>query len=266
MDNITIEQRRKTLDEIIKSEDFKKIVENIVNNKLTYYDWLQNNLPVMSVGEFTFSKKYVLNYFYHCMLMDESNDENVVYFIRNEYTGLLKIGKTNNLSRRITEIERCFNFLGLDTQKLVIEAISYCPFGINNGKVETFYHNLFKEKRKNGEWFDVSYEELMNTLYCDYIINGVIVAVENITDFPDGAKTICLEEENVEILRKNIENNLVEKLSKELCIFDNIFKFNKKETIPSEKLYNYLIGLKKNDGNLDNKIKHRIEHILEFMD
>ena len=208
----------------------------------------------------------VLNYFYHCMLMDESNDENVVYFIRNEYTGLLKIGKTNNLSRRITEIERCFNFLGFDTQKLVIEAISYCPFGINNGKVETFYHNLFKEKRKNGEWFDVSYEELMNTLYCDYIINGVIVAVENITDFPDGAKTICLEEENVEILRKNIENNLVEKLSKELCIFDNIFKFNKKETIPSEKLYNYLIGLKKNDGNLDNKIKHRIEHILEFMD
>ena len=113
MKDILIEQKKEVLSQIIETEDFKNLVDNTLNLKLKYYNLLNKILPTMYIGDHELSKESMLNYFYQCMFMDEYNDENVVYFIRNQYTGLLKIGKTSNLKRRIKEIERCSTFLGL---------------------------------------------------------------------------------------------------------------------------------------------------------
>lgn len=269
MYNKTIEERKEILNQVISSKNFKDTVNKIVKNKIAYYNWLKNNIKIKPLQNgLDFSFNYTLDYIYKCMLMDKKCSSSIIYFIRNEYNGLLKIGKTNNLQRRIKEIENCFNFLGLDTSKLVVEAISYCPYGMNNGKVETYYHNLFKEKRKNGEWFDISYEELVDSLYVDYIINGVIVTVEDENDFPNGVKKLTLAENNYETLKENISNALKEDISKQLGIFDMFYCLKKNDNITySEELFNYIMSLdSSSDTNLDNKIKQDIENILSFID
>ena len=273
MNNITMEQRKDALNKIISSEDFENTVDKIIENKMSYYNWLKNNIKpkqLLNCEDIDFSFNYALNYVYRCMLMDNENKTYVVYFIRNKYNGLLKIGKTNDLQRRINEIESCFNFLGLDTNELVVEAMSYCPYGMNNGKVETYYHNLFKEKRKIGEWFDVSYDELLNSLFVDYIINGVLVTVEDTYYFPNGVKKLKLAENDYKLLKKEVTNELKEKVSKQLGILNtdisNIFNRNNNITY-SEDLFNYIMSLNSsNDTNLDNKIKKDIENILSFID
>ena len=273
MNNITMEQRKDALNKIISSEDFENTVDKIIENKMSYYNWLKNNIKpkqLLNCEDIDFSFNYALDYVYRCMLMDSEHKSSIVYFIRNKYNGLLKIGKTNNLQRRINEIENCFNFLGLDTNELVVEAISYCPYGMNNGKVETYYHNLFKEKRKIGEWFDVSYDELLNSLFIDYIINGVLVTVEDTYDFPNGVKKLKLAENDYKLLKKEVTNELKEKVSKQLGILNtdiyNIFNRNNNITY-SEDLFNYIMSLNSsNDTNLDNKIKKDIENILSFID
>ena len=273
MNNITMEQRKDVLNKIISSEDFENAVDKIIENKMYYYNWLKNNInpkQLLNCEDIDFSFNYALDYVYRCMLMDSEHKTSVVYFIRNKYNGLLKIGKTNDLQRRINEIESCFNFLGLDTNELAVEAISYCPYGMNNGKVETYYHNLFKEKRKIGEWFDVSYDELLNSLFVDYIINGVLVTVEDTYDFPNGVKKLKLAENDYKLLKKEVTNELKEKVSKQLGILNtdiyNIFNRNNNITY-SEDLFNYIMSLNSsNDTNLDNKIKKDIENILYFID
>lgn len=273
MNNITMEQRKDALNKIISSEDFENTVDKIIENKMSYYNWLKNNIKpkqLLNCEDIDFSFNYALDYVYRCMLMDSEHKTSVVYFIRNKYNGLLKIGKTNDLQRRINEIESCFNFLGLDTNELAVEAISYCPYGMNNGKVETYYHNLFKEKRKIGEWFDVSYDELLNSLFVDYIINGVLVTVEDTYDFPNGVKKLKLAENDYKLLKKEVTNELKEKISKQLGILNtdiyNIFNRNNNITY-SEDLFNYIMSLNSsNDTNLDNKIKKDIENILSFID
>ena len=273
MNNITMEQRKDALNKIISSKDFENTVDKIIENKMSYYNWLKNNIKpkqLLNCEDIDFSFNYALNYVYRCMLMDNEHKTSVVYFIRNKYNGLLKIGKTNDLQRRINEIESCFNFLGLDTNELAVEAISYCPYGMNNGKVETYYHNLFKEKRKIGEWFDVSYDELLNSLFVDYIINGVLVTVEDTYDFPNGVKKLKLAENDYKLLKKEVTNELKEKVSKQLGILNtdiyNIFNRNNNITY-SEDLFNYIMSLNSsNDTNLDNKIKKDIENILSFID
>ena len=273
MNNITMEQRKDALNKIISTEDFENTVDKIIENKMSYYNWLKNNIKpkqLLNCEDIDFSFNYALDYVYRCMLMDSKHKTSVVYFIRNKYNGLLKIGKTNDLQRRINEIESCFNFLGLDTNELAVEAISYCPYGMNNGKVETYYHNLFKEKRKIGEWFDVSYDELLNSLFVDYIINGVLVTVEDTYDFPNGVKKLKLAENDYKLLKKEVTNELKEKVSKQLGILNtdiyNIFNRNNNITY-SEDLFNYIMSLNSsNDTNLDNKIKKDIENILSFID
>ena len=272
MNNITMEQRKDALNKIISSKDFENTVDKIIENKMSYYNWLKNNIKpkqLLNCEDIDFSFNYALDYVYRCMLMDSEHKTSVVYFIRNKYNGLLKIGKTNDLQRRINEIESCFNFLGLDTNELAVEAISYCPYGMNNGKVETYYHNLFKEKRKIGEWFDVSYDELLNSLFVDYIINGVLVTVEDTYDFPNGVKKLKLAENDYKLLKKEVTNELKEKVSKQLGILNtdiyNIFNRNNNITY-SEDLFNYIMSLNSSsDTNLDNKIKKDIENILSFI-
>lgn len=268
--NITMEQRKELLNKVISSEDFKEAVDKIIENKMSYYNWLKKNIkmkPLYGYEDISPSFNYAMDYIYKCMLMDRGYKSSIVYFIRNKYTGLLKIGKTNDLQRRISEIENCFNFLGLDTNELVVEAISYCPYGMNNGKVETYYHKLFKEKRKNGEWFDVSYDELMNSLYIDYIINGVLVTIEDVCDFPCGVKKLKLAETDYELLKNEIYRDLKKDISKELGIFSFDILESSEDITYSEELFNYIMSLdSSSDTNLDNKIKKEVEKILSFIE
>lgn len=81
-----------------------------------------------------------------------------VYFIRNEYNGMIKIGKTKNLSRRIQQIGAHFMQCGLEPKlKIVMLHLTFPRFIT---KLENYYHTRFKNNRKYGEWFNVDAKKL----------------------------------------------------------------------------------------------------------
>ena len=268
MNNITMKQREKAFENFINSEPFNDAIEIIVNNKISYYDWIKQYILNGSKDNTDEALNTGIDYIYKCMLLDgyiDCNNHSIVYFIRNEYNGLLKIGKTNNLYRRKNEIEKCFNFLGMDTQKITVEAISYCPFGMNNSQVESYYHNLYKNKRVNGEWFDVSKVELFNDLDIYTIINGILVSVEDINIFSKGVKCAHLLEENEKELRNEVKETLFDKYDSFFGIFSHKWMYrHTNNKISSKDMYEYILSLEKDeDLILENKILREINEILK---
>lgn len=268
MNNITMEQRKEAFNNFINSKPFNDGVNTIANNKLTYYTWLKNYIAEGSVNKSETSIARDIKHIYKCMLLDERIEccnTSVVYFIRNQYNGLLKIGKTTNLARRIQEIEKCFTFLGMDIQKIKVEAISYCPYNMNNGQVESYYHDLFQEYRITGEWFDINYNILIENLNVDMSINNIIVTIEDPIDFPKGVKHCEILEADKDKLISDIKNNLYDKYDKFFEIFSHKWMYRKcTNKISSKEIYDYITSLNSSDDlNLDNKIINKIEQILK---
>lgn len=77
-------------------------------------------------------------------IVDNKNKrkESYVYFIQNPITGYIKIGFTNNLSRRI----KTFNTANANDLKLIYYVLADRNF-------ESSMHNYFKDDRVNREWF-----------------------------------------------------------------------------------------------------------------
>lgn len=265
---------------ILELEEFDNTIKSIIQNRMYFYNvlkeyFLKNWKPNGILANPNSYFNYAIDYCFRCMVMDGKIsgfcNTNVVYFIRNEYTGLLKIGKTNNLKRRIHEINRAFNFLGFDIQKLTVEAISYCPFGVSNSKIETYYHNKCKEYRVNGEWFDISPDFLYeNLIMCaDYIIKGIPVVVEDGFDCDTYFRKIMLIESNSDLLYEITKNELSKDIMEKLGIKNsNMFTmlFSQKRNsyeLFSYDIWNYITNLKSGDEfNLDKKIIYNIENML----
>jgi len=149
-----------------------------------------------------------------------------VYIIKEEDTNKYKIGKSNNLKNR-------FNVFGvkLPFEFEVIHVI-HCD---DYHRAETAFHNLFKNRHANGEWYELSQIEVdwlkigrypyeiqryvKRDLFKDNLIN----------DYEDRFK--CLEEKNATLEKEKEE--LIEHNKK---IIDELDKENKKSLILEEKL------------------------------
>lgn len=75
----------------------------------------------------------------------------LVYFIKSEETGLIKIGYSKDLMGRINGLRQ--------EHKAEMELIHYISTYDSVG-LEQVMHTLFSEKRINGEWFDLSEEDI----------------------------------------------------------------------------------------------------------
>lgn len=245
------------LNVLCNTEIFESIINEKIKTDLLYYDWLQKYLNSKDQSSFKRDIEYINN----CRMIDTMKQVPIVYFIRNQYTGLLKIGKTNDLKRRINEIRNTYKFLGMNTQELILEAISYCPYGISNAIVESYYHNLFKSHRKTGEWFDITYEQLQNIFITDYIINGVMVCVEDPDDYNN--TSMCkLIESDINQLKQFERNTFIKSYKRKYGIYDIPFEIiGKYDYIRSIDLYKYIMS-QSDDINLNNKIKAVIENVL----
>ena len=81
-------------------------------------------------------------------------DNGFVYFLKSE-TGHYKIGKTSNVKSRIKTLQVCSPY------KLDL----YCYFKTSEmSEVEEKMHEIFHEKRANGEWFSITEEEIDSLL------------------------------------------------------------------------------------------------------
>lgn len=254
------------LNELICSTQFNDAVNFFVDVKLDYYDKLKKYIFKGCKEKTQQSLEDGIEHIYRCMLLDEyvpCNNTSIVYFIRNQYNGLLKIGKTNNLARRLREIEKSFTFLGMDTQKLSVEAISYCPFNMDNSQVESYYHDLYKENRILGEWFDISYDQLWNDMDIVTVSNGIIVSIEDPIIFPKNVKCANLIEIDINKLKSKISRELIDLYKKSEGNFDILNLLSEKQ-IFAQDIWEYILTLEKDeDLLLDKKIFKKIEGIIE---
>lgn len=89
-------------------------------------------------------------------------EKNHVYVIENKFTKLCKVGKSNNPSKRINDI--C-NMAGIVAPRIFISS----PI-VRHDILETATHREFFNKRIVGEWFDESFENLIQFIE-DFISN-----------------------------------------------------------------------------------------------
>lgn len=82
------------------------------------------------------------------VIMDELPQHEYVYFLKAD-NGLIKIGKTKDINNRITQLNPKLPY---DLKLLHTIKTNY-PY-----KLEGFLHKIFSDKRKKGEWFDLSSE------------------------------------------------------------------------------------------------------------
>lgn len=82
--------------------------------------------------------------------------KSLVYFISNGRA--IKIGKTSNIHQRLSNLQTS------SPDQLNLIGVIYTS---DNTLLENKVHNYFKEKRINGEWFNISREEVIK--YMDYL-------------------------------------------------------------------------------------------------
>lgn len=98
----------------------------------------------------------------YCLLSTTAHIE-FVYFIYNEATNLIKIGKSENLIQRLRSINSIFKTqFGLENKIHIIDSI--CVPSGNSLKLEKLIHEKFKNFRENGEWFNIDRKQVFNLL------------------------------------------------------------------------------------------------------
>lgn len=94
-------------------------------------------------------------------LMQNEPNYGFVYFLKNDDTGLTKIGFTKDLPARMKAITNQFkNLIGTEPNLRLI-AVQFTHEKVMK-LVEKEFHSNYKNSRKFGEWFDISEEGIVN--------------------------------------------------------------------------------------------------------
>lgn len=218
-------------DESMTQEEAKKMVWKIINCiKDIKYDHEQiakklfNNLNDESFGE--------VYYTVDCI---DKKMRSCVYFIKNEYNGLIKIGKTEDFNKRIKQIKSWFLQCGLEPKIKIIMLHTTFPSFLS--KLESYYHKQYKKHRKYGEWFDISEEEL--------------TSIDNFGDGFDFVENvlICFEEyENLSLKKSGTSFELISYVNN--LVDDYILRnYIRKQLNYDSQNFIDVIGSKKNNVN-----------------
>lgn len=107
--------------------------------------------------------KYI-NRFYKIYDIHSSRTVSCIYFIKNNTTGYIKIGKTKNLNSRISEIDSlCKNHIGGNT---CLKRVILCSES-ELSKIEQEMHKHYNQYNIRGEWYDVDNLEYDDFYFCD---------------------------------------------------------------------------------------------------
>lgn len=176
--------------------------------------------------------------------------EKGLYLIRNNYNNNIKIGITDDIEKRIKQLESYFYHVGI---KCDLELLYYVH-NIDNIGMEKRLHSKYKNYRVCGEWFAIN--NIINSVIT--YIDNVIKEERNMIKHNENYKT---NEEIISYLESIEGNKLYCKMIDELI--DYIYPLNKKGTIwrSYKKINEYLIqrGIKyeiKSSRHMINKVKH----------
>lgn len=127
------------------------------------------------------AKSSIGDVIYRNFLSLSRNQFEFVYFIKNETTGLIKIGMTKNPHDRLLAIKTSLNTAtGIDNQLRYVGII--CTTSTEMKVLEKRLHDKYALYRKFGEWFDLSEIHILNTYFTNaYKINNIPISIEKNT-------------------------------------------------------------------------------------
>lgn len=172
MSNVVIKTFKK-LDELCNNlsnedkEDIEngiKIIGEIYNESIKLLDKKYDNIQLI----YSNYSEELLNNLYRIYQISQNNkytnDLSCIYFIKNKYTGLIKIETTENIFKRYNQLESIFkNNFGIDDALTVLGIIIIPPK--EKIKLESFYHQKYKKYRTFGEWFKINFEIIERDLF-----------------------------------------------------------------------------------------------------
>lgn len=117
-------------------------------------------------------------YYIEIFLSLSRNQFEFVYFIKNETTGLIKIGMTKNPHNRLMTIRTTLNTAtGINNQLKYVGLI--CMTSTEMKDFEKELHTKYASYRKFGEWFKLSESHILNTYFTNsYRVNDIPVSIE----------------------------------------------------------------------------------------
>lgn len=118
------------------------------------------------------------NIFYRMYLEDKKNRTEYVYFIKNDTTGLIKIGMTTNPHDRLSSISYTLKTAtGMEHDLKFIGIIYMTSSSMKD--YESALHKKYEKYRKYGEWFDISEKEIIDTYFIDsFNVGGIRLDIE----------------------------------------------------------------------------------------
>ena len=170
------ESAYKELSDLLNFEEFKKFKKN----EVTFIDNRQRSQKVFKINRTLFNyvvlgytgrnakiyrAKFILAFeelekqvkiFLTQQTIYPNLKRQQVYILKNTITNMIKVGVTNDIKRRLSELQ---NASGCE-----INVEYLAPKSDNAQQIESFIHKKLSAKRGIGEWFNVSVEEAINVL------------------------------------------------------------------------------------------------------
>lgn len=117
---------------------FGKYLCSQVNNIIQSYTIKQSNRSVFSKSSFGW-----------------------IYFVEDKSRGLIKIGMTDDIPRRLSQLKTNYKFCGLKND---LKIIALCATSYQLLMVEKYFHDMFKKYHSYMEWFEIDSSVLIEVL------------------------------------------------------------------------------------------------------
>lgn len=165
-----------------KKELAKLDIEKIKLNQPELYDLIEEFIEEKR-------KQYILfkdimdlvdkDLFYRMYLEDKNDHIEYVYFIKNDTTGLIKIGMTTNPHDRMSSISYTLKTATGIEHHLRFIGLIYMTSS-NMKDFESSLHRKYEKFRKYGEWFDIPEKEILDEYFIEsFDIEGVLLDIED---------------------------------------------------------------------------------------
>lgn len=84
-----------------------------------------------------------------------------VYFIEDKSRRLIKIGMTNNIPSRLSQLKTSYKFCGLKND---LKVVALCATSYRLRTVEKYFHDMFEKYHSYMEWFEINGSVLIDIL------------------------------------------------------------------------------------------------------
>lgn len=124
----------------------------------------------------------VIAQFYKSYYAISTDQQEFVYFMHNKENNLIKIGHTTDIYSRLSSINSEWKNLYGTENAITLLGVILIPSG-KGREAEYMYHERAKEYRRHGEWFELTYNQVVTMFFPSFEhYNGILVKFDTHKD------------------------------------------------------------------------------------